>query len=119
MVAARSSAVHAVRSILADEGGSSAGPYNYLPYFYSRFFDFSWKFYGVAEGDVHHFGTFTEGEKFGAVWFRDGRVGSRHRRHLFVSVYECVCALALSGYSASFSMLTTLAADRRGISGKR
>jgi monodehydroascorbate reductase (NADH) len=44
---ARHSAAHAVRAI-ADP---STPPYDYLPYFYSRVFDLSWKFYGDASGE--------------------------------------------------------------------
>ncbi len=52
---ARESAVHCMKSVVYDLTGDKAlepkGEFDYLPYFYSRFFDLSWKFYGVNSGD--------------------------------------------------------------------
>ena len=45
-------------ALAADKICDAPGEYDYLPYFYSRVFDFSWKFYGVNEGNVQHFGDF-------------------------------------------------------------
>lgn len=54
--------MHAARAILAADGRcEDPGNYEYLPYFYSRIFDFSWKSYGVYDGDVVHFGEFRYG----------------------------------------------------------
>ncbi|CAM9694619.1 unnamed protein product [Phaeothamnion confervicola] len=50
-------------------------PYTPVPYCYSRFLDCSWKFYGVADGEVCVLGL--DGvmpPHFGAFWVRDGRV---------------------------------------------
>lgn len=47
--------------------------YEYLPYFYSRIFDYSWKFYGdVTENCT----AFTHGEQGypGAYWVKDNRI---------------------------------------------
>lgn len=65
---ARTSAAHAVKSILG-----ATDDYEYLPYFYSREFNLAWVFYGLSEGEVVHFGDFSAG-KFGAYWVRDGKV---------------------------------------------
>lgn len=64
---ARESAKHAVASIL----GSSAS-YDYLPYFYSRVFDLSWKFYGDSTGEVIVVGDFKP--KLLAAWVQDSVV---------------------------------------------
>lgn len=76
---ARLSAAYVAREILGASGLTSAasadqGPYRYLPFFYSRFFDFSWQLYGTPQGDAIHFeGPGSKG--FGAVWADDqGRV---------------------------------------------
>jgi hypothetical protein len=61
-LAARQMARQAVKAILAEERGETPPEeYDYLPYFYSRLFNFSWRFYGVNEGRVAHFGTFEYG----------------------------------------------------------
>ena len=53
------SARHVVNVLLAKEdGGADLPAYDYLPYFYSRCLNFNWKFYGINEGTVTHFGTF-------------------------------------------------------------
>ncbi|EDQ89596.1 uncharacterized protein MONBRDRAFT_32264 [Monosiga brevicollis MX1] len=70
VVNARRSAEH----VVAELTGQSKGGYDYLPYFYSRIFDFNWKLYGINEGDVVHFGHFEEGKQYGAIWIRDGQV---------------------------------------------
>ncbi|EGD83431.1 hypothetical protein PTSG_04038 [Salpingoeca rosetta] len=71
---ARETARHIVDVLLAEEDGRPAPAYDYTPYFYSRCLNFNWKFYGVNEGDIMHFGVLAEGEKYGAVWVRDGQI---------------------------------------------
>ncbi|KAK4782421.1 hypothetical protein SAY86_016523 [Trapa natans] len=61
---ARKSARHAVSAIMEPE---KTGEFDYLPFFYSRVFAFSWQFYGDNAGEAIHFGDFS-GSKFGAFW---------------------------------------------------
>ncbi|KAL0792651.1 hypothetical protein Bca101_064028 [Brassica carinata] len=71
---ARKSARHAVSAIMEPE---KTGEFDYLPCFYSRFFAFSWQFYGDHVGEVVHFGDYEEGRVFGAYWVKEGHlVGS-------------------------------------------
>jgi len=74
---ARKSAEHAVKAIIASQGGKTIEEYDYLPYFYSRSFDLSWQFYGDNVGDAVVFGdndpTSSE-HKFGSYWIKDGKV---------------------------------------------
>lgn len=63
---ARQSAKHAVGAIYGD-----AEDYDYLPYFYSRVFDLSWKFYGDSKGECVVVGDFDP--KLLAVWVDDGK----------------------------------------------
>lgn len=65
----RASAAHAVAAMM----GAAPGPYEYLPFFYSRVFSLSWQFYGSARGEVVHFGDFEAG-KFGAYWVDGDKV---------------------------------------------
>ena len=65
----RLSAAHAVK----DAVGLAPGDYDYLPFFYSRVFNLSWQFYGLALGSVVHYGDQSSG-KFGAFWVNDGKV---------------------------------------------
>lgn len=105
MPLARDSSAHAVRSVLASNNVCEPpGDYDYLPYFYSRLLNFSWKCFGVNQGDTRHFGEFrwvafrceeaytfhqilyaadlyavslstlSEGKTFGAFWIRDGQI---------------------------------------------
>ncbi|PIN04684.1 Monodehydroascorbate/ferredoxin reductase [Handroanthus impetiginosus] len=70
---ARKSARHAVAAIMEPE---SPAEFDYLPFFYSRVFTFSWQFYGDNAGEVVHFGDFS-GTTFGAYWINNGHlVGS-------------------------------------------
>ncbi|XVF58058.1 hypothetical protein PTKIN_Ptkin07bG0032100 [Pterospermum kingtungense] len=70
---ARKSAKHAVAAILEPE---KTGEFDYLPFFYSRVFAFSWQFYGDNAGEVVHFGDYS-GSTFGAYWINKGHlVGS-------------------------------------------
>eukprot|EP01023_Acetabularia_acetabulum_P065902 TRINITY_DN879_c0_g1_i1.p1 TRINITY_DN879_c0_g1~~TRINITY_DN879_c0_g1_i1.p1 ORF type:complete len:445 (-),score=89.43 TRINITY_DN879_c0_g1_i1:164-1498(-) len=66
----RETAKQAVNAILSP---AETQPYNYLPYFYSRVFDLSWKFFGSSKGDPVHFGDY-EKRPFGAYWVKDGKV---------------------------------------------
>ncbi|XP_022741238.1 monodehydroascorbate reductase 4, peroxisomal isoform X2 [Durio zibethinus] len=71
--AARKSAKHAVAAILEPE---KTGEFDYLPFFYSRVFAFSWQFYGDNAGEAVHFGDYS-GSTFGAYWISKGHlVGS-------------------------------------------
>lgn len=67
VVNARQTAKHVVGAILGSEE-----PYDYLPYFYSRVFDLSWKFYGDNDGDCVVVGDFKP--KLLAAWIKDGVV---------------------------------------------
>eukprot|EP01023_Acetabularia_acetabulum_P041787 TRINITY_DN4094_c0_g1_i2.p1 TRINITY_DN4094_c0_g1~~TRINITY_DN4094_c0_g1_i2.p1 ORF type:complete len:641 (+),score=95.67 TRINITY_DN4094_c0_g1_i2:745-2667(+) len=66
----RESAYQAVNSIMSS---ADTKPYDYLPYFYSRVYDLSWKFFGSSDGEVIHFGNFST-PPFGAYWVKDGKV---------------------------------------------
>lgn len=71
---ARKSARHAVSAIMEPE---KTGEFDYLPFFYSRVFAFSWQFYGDPAGEVVHFGEYEDGKSFGAYWVKKGHlVGS-------------------------------------------
>ena len=70
---ARQSAAHAVKDMMMDSSGAPGAAYDYLPFFYSRIFNLSWQFYGLARGEVVHFGDHAEG-KFGAFWVDGGRI---------------------------------------------
>ncbi|KAG7559020.1 FAD/NAD(P)-binding domain [Arabidopsis thaliana x Arabidopsis arenosa] len=71
---ARKSARHAVSAIMDP---IKTGEFDYLPFFYSRVFAFSWQFYGDPTGDVVHFGEYEDGKSFGAYWVKKGHlVGS-------------------------------------------
>lgn len=67
---ARKTAKHAVAAIMAPE---KTADFDYLPFFYSRVFSFSWQFYGDNVGQVIHYGDFLGG-KFGAYWLDKGRI---------------------------------------------
>ncbi|XP_039116207.1 monodehydroascorbate reductase 2, peroxisomal [Dioscorea cayenensis subsp. rotundata] len=67
---ARKTAKHAVAGIMAPE---KTADFDYLPFFYSRVFSFSWQFYGDNVGQVIHYGDFLGG-KFGAYWLDKGRI---------------------------------------------
>eukprot|EP01023_Acetabularia_acetabulum_P051078 TRINITY_DN560_c0_g1_i2.p1 TRINITY_DN560_c0_g1~~TRINITY_DN560_c0_g1_i2.p1 ORF type:complete len:474 (-),score=131.98 TRINITY_DN560_c0_g1_i2:289-1710(-) len=66
----RETAYQAVNAILSP---ADTKPYDYLPYFYSRVYDLSWKFFGSSEGEPVHFGNYTKGP-FGAYWVKDGKI---------------------------------------------
>lgn len=66
--AARKSARHAVSAILEPR---KTGEFDYLPFFYSRVFTLSWKFYGENIGEAVHFGDF-DGTRIGAYWVDKG-----------------------------------------------
>ncbi|XP_022985194.1 monodehydroascorbate reductase, seedling isozyme-like isoform X2 [Cucurbita maxima] len=73
---ARKSAMKAVEGIMAK--GKVVEEYDYVPYFYSRVFDLSWRFYGDNVGDATVvFGNRNPGAKkpkFGCYWIKDGRI---------------------------------------------
>ncbi|XP_010089361.2 monodehydroascorbate reductase, seedling isozyme [Morus notabilis] len=74
---ARKSAEQAVRDIKASENGELIEEYDYLPYFYSRVFDLSWKFYGENVGDTVIFGDYnplSKEPKFGTYWIHKGKI---------------------------------------------
>uniref|UniRef100_A0A1J3K6I5 monodehydroascorbate reductase (NADH) n=1 Tax=Noccaea caerulescens TaxID=107243 RepID=A0A1J3K6I5_NOCCA len=71
---ARKSARHVVSAIMEPD---KTGEFDYLPFFYSRVFAFSWQFYGDPTGEVVHFGEYEDGKAFGAFWVKKGHlVGS-------------------------------------------
>lgn len=72
---ARDSAKHAVNAIVSE----SAEPYDYLPYFYSRIFDLSWKFYGDSVGDCVVVGDFSP--KLLAIWVEGDNVKGLFMEH--------------------------------------
>lgn len=66
----RSSARQAVDHIMDP---AATKPYDYLPFFYSRIFDLSWKYYGTADGEPVFFKG--DGKKIGSVWVdKEGKV---------------------------------------------
>ncbi|XP_048327894.2 monodehydroascorbate reductase 4, peroxisomal [Ziziphus jujuba] len=70
---ARKSARHAVAAIMEP---NKMDEFDYLPFFYSRVFTFSWQFFGDNVGEVVHYGDFS-GSTFGAYWVSKGHlVGS-------------------------------------------
>lgn len=73
---ARRTARHAVAAALDPSGG--AGDIDYLPFFYSRVFALSWRFYGDNAGEAVHFGdsdlSASPTPKFGAFWVSAGRI---------------------------------------------
>lgn len=70
---ARKSARHAVAAIMEP---NKMDEFDYLPFFYSRVFTFSWQFFGDNAGEVVHYGDFS-GSTFGAYWVSKGHlVGS-------------------------------------------
>ncbi|CAD6249787.1 unnamed protein product [Miscanthus lutarioriparius] len=75
---ARRTARHAVAAALDSSGAT--GDIDYLPFFYSRVFALSWKFYGDNTGKAVHFGDLdfsassSSKPKFGALWVSAGRI---------------------------------------------
>ncbi|XP_023552962.1 monodehydroascorbate reductase, seedling isozyme-like [Cucurbita pepo subsp. pepo] len=73
---ARKSAMKVVEGIMAK--GEVVEEYDYVPYFYSRVFDLSWRFYGDNVGDATVvFGNRNpraKKPKFGCYWIKDGRI---------------------------------------------
>lgn len=72
---ARDSAKHAVNAIVK----KSTSPYDYLPYFYSRVFDLSWKFFGDSVGDCIVVGDFAP--KLLAIWVEGDAVRGIFMEH--------------------------------------
>lgn len=73
---ARRTARHAVTAALDPSGAT--GDIDYLPFFYSRVFALSWRFYGDNAGEPVHFGNLdfsaSSTPKFGALWVSAGRI---------------------------------------------
>ncbi|GJN21988.1 hypothetical protein PR202_gb09513 [Eleusine coracana subsp. coracana] len=73
---ARRTARHAVTAALSP--AAAAGNIDYLPFFYSRVFALSWRFYGDNAGEAVHFGDFVPSSsappKLGAFWVSGGRI---------------------------------------------
>ncbi|CAD7694750.1 unnamed protein product [Ostreobium quekettii] len=67
---ARASAIHAVAAIMDPE---NTGDYDYLPFYYSRFFSLSWQFFGLNRGRGIMFGD-QDMEKFGLYFVEEGRI---------------------------------------------
>ncbi|CAD7705019.1 unnamed protein product [Ostreobium quekettii] len=67
---ARLTAIHAVSAIMDPE---NTVDYDYVPYYYSRFFSLSWQFHGINKGKGVPFGS-QKDEKFGLYWVHEGRV---------------------------------------------
>mmetsp|Transcript_18002 Transcript_18002/g.42062 ORF Transcript_18002/g.42062 Transcript_18002/m.42062 type:complete len:445 (+) Transcript_18002:69-1403(+) len=70
---ARRSAAHAVQAAL----GKATSPYNYLPYFYSRIFEYTenpivFNFFGAATGAPRTFAM--EKNSIGAIWLDGGKI---------------------------------------------
>lgn len=66
-----------LQAIKAAEEGKTIPDYDYLPYFYSRFFNLSWEFYGDNVGESVLFGDNdpkSPKPKFGTYWVKDGKV---------------------------------------------
>lgn len=72
---ARDSARHAAKAMVT----SSDDKYDYLPYFYSRIFDLSWKFYGDSAGECCVVGDFNP--KLLAIWVVDNIVQGIFMEH--------------------------------------
>ncbi|XP_031275680.1 uncharacterized protein LOC116134132 [Pistacia vera] len=71
------SAEQAVKAIKASEEGKTIEEYDYLPYFFSRSFDLSWKFYGSNGGKrllVGDNDPGSEKHKFGTFWIEKGKI---------------------------------------------
>jgi len=75
---ARASASH-VADVLAAGRGGQVPEYDYLPYFYSRVFDLSWKFYGDAVGRVRIVGNM---KPYLLAIFMDEEQDSQERRRI-------------------------------------
>nr|CAB3447665.1 unnamed protein product [Digitaria exilis] len=74
---ARRTARHAVAAALGPSSATAAGDIDYLPFFYSRVFALSWRFYGENAGEAVHFGDMSlsaSPAKFGAFWVSAGRI---------------------------------------------
>ncbi|KAF3453618.1 hypothetical protein FNV43_RR04059 [Rhamnella rubrinervis] len=81
---ARKSAEQAVKAIRASEDGKYIEEYDYLPFFYSRYFDLSWCFYGDNVGepvlfkDIGNADTDDDSKcknpRFGTYWIHNHKV---------------------------------------------
>nr|CAB3450820.1 unnamed protein product [Digitaria exilis] len=86
----RRTARHAVAAAL---NPSSAGDIDYLPFFYSRVFALSWRFYGDNAGEAVHFGDMSlsaSSAKFGAFWVSAGRIAGAFLEGGSTEEYEAI-----------------------------
>ncbi|KAL6912257.1 hypothetical protein ACP4OV_001062 [Aristida adscensionis] len=104
---ARRTARHAVAAIL-DPSPGAVGDIDYLPFFYSRAFELSWRFYGDNAGEAVHFGDFSPpggggdggAPKLGACWVRDGRVAGVFLEGGSPEEYEAIAHAVRRGAAA-------------------
>jgi len=92
---AREMASHIAKVFLRVEG---LPPLNTIPYYYSRFNQLSWKFYGVNEGKVVVVGgvqQFEENRTFGAFWIRVSSGSSNSSRVIVVVVVMVVVVVVV------------------------
>ncbi|CAN6246403.1 unnamed protein product [Urochloa humidicola] len=97
---ARRTARHAVAAALDTSG--DAGDIDYLPFFYSRVFTLSWRFYGDNAGEAVHFGDLDSAAssgkpKFGAFWVSEGRVAGAFLEGGSPEEYEAIAAAVRRG----------------------
>ncbi|XP_025824428.1 monodehydroascorbate reductase 1, peroxisomal-like [Panicum hallii] len=97
---ARRTARHAVAAALDPSG--PAGDIDYLPFFYSRVFALSWRFYGDNAGEAVHFGDLgfsaSSTPKFGAFWVSAaGRIAGAFLEGGSPEEYEAIAHAVRSG----------------------
>ena len=96
---ARRTARHAVAAALDPSG--AAGDIDYLPFFYSRVFALSWRFYGDNAGEAVHFGDLSlsasSPPKFGAFWVSAGRIAGAFLEGGSPEEYEAIAHAVRSG----------------------
>jgi len=100
---ARRTARHAVAAAL-DHPSGPAGDIDYLPFFYSRVFALSWRFYGDNAGEAVHFGDLSlsasSPPKFGAFWVSAGRIAGAFLEGGSPEEYEAIAHAVRSGAAA-------------------
>ncbi|CAN6233775.1 unnamed protein product [Urochloa humidicola] len=98
---ARRTARHAVAAALDPLG--AVGDIDYLPFFYSRVFALSWRFYGDNAGEAIHFGDMgfsaasSDKPKFGAFWVSAGRIAGAFLEGGSSEEYEAIAAAVRRG----------------------
>ena len=99
---ARRTARHAVAAALDPSG--AAGDIDYLPFFYSRVFALSWRFYGDNAGEAVHFGDLSlsasSPPKFGAFWVSAGRIAGAFLEGGSPEEYQAIAHAVRSGAAA-------------------